>query len=99
MNHELLPELLAKAHQLTLDEQLQLMTQIKQMVRQHPPEESDRLERKFLALAVSNASSLNVREQAAHTKGRDDSLATPTFPDRLPPASDNLEQTWAEREA
>ena len=42
MNHELLPELLAKAQKLTLDEQLQLMTKIEQMVRQHPPEESAR---------------------------------------------------------
>ena len=42
MNHKLLLELLAKAQKLTLDEQLQLMTQIDQMVRQHPPEESAR---------------------------------------------------------
>lgn len=39
MSHELLSELLAKAQKLTLDEQLQLMTKIEQMVRQHSPEE------------------------------------------------------------
>ena len=68
MNHELLPELLAKAQKLTLDEQLQLMTKIEQMVRQHPPEESDRRlweaiwhhQPEILALAAQRGAS-NVR--------------------------------------
>lgn len=42
MSHELLSELLTKAEKLTLDEQLQLITKIEQMVRQHSPEESNR---------------------------------------------------------
>ncbi len=42
VNYELLPKLLAQAQKLTLDEQLQLTTEIEQMVRQHPPEESKR---------------------------------------------------------
>ncbi|MGV2828007.1 hypothetical protein [Myxosarcina sp. GI1(2024)] len=37
-----MPKLLAQAQKLTLDEQLQLTTEIEQMVRQHPPEESKR---------------------------------------------------------